>query len=308
MIREEAVLFGAETQLVGVVTDPDAARSRPSKPAVILLNAGLLHRVGPNRIYVKLARALAARGFVVLRFDFSNIGDSPPRPDGLPFVQSTIRETQAAMDFLGAARGRGRFLLMGNCAGANHALRVAGDEPRVVGLGLVDVYAWPTPVYDLYRYARRLRRPASWWNLLTGQSQLWGILRSRVWGQAREGTAERGGAVRSRERPPVTAVVASLLSVVRAGVSVCLLYSGGGPAYFHYRTRLARPIRALRESGRIRVRAFPDADHVFTPLAAQTTLVATLCEWAESVSDARGDRATDGAVASPGASAPAGRR
>jgi hypothetical protein len=306
VIREDAVLFGGDARLVGVVTEPDPARSRPSRPAVILLNAGLLHRVGPNRIYVKLARALAGRGSVVLRFDFSNIGDSPPRPDGLPFEQSTIRETQAAMDFLGASRGRQRFLLIGSCAGANHALRVAQDEPRVVGLGLVDTYAWPTAAYDLYRYARRLSRPASWWNLLTGQSQLWQTLARRVRRPAGEGPTEGVVPVRAREQPPVSTVVASLLSVVRAGVSVCLLYSGGGPAYFHYRTRLARPLKRVRASGRVRVRAFPEADHVFTPLAAQATLVTTLCEWAESISDATGDRTADSA-GPPAAGARAGR-
>ena len=124
---------------------------------------------------------------------------------------------------LGPLRPAGAIPADRKLCGGQSRVRVAGDEPRVVGLGLVDAYAWPTAAYHLYRYARRLRRPESWWNLLAGRSQLWGILRRLVWRQDRPAAPEGGGPVRSRERPPVGLGVDSLLSIARAGVSVCLL-------------------------------------------------------------------------------------
>ena len=63
--------------LVGVAT---LGRPRPRfATALILLNAGLVHRMGPFRLYVQMARRLAAEGYAVLRFDQSGLGDSPRR-------------------------------------------------------------------------------------------------------------------------------------------------------------------------------------------------------------------------------------
>ena len=70
---EEVTRFGSNGSLVGILSRP--MRSNRNLPAILLLNAGLVHRVGPNRIYVRLARHFAALGFSVLRFDFSGIGD-----------------------------------------------------------------------------------------------------------------------------------------------------------------------------------------------------------------------------------------
>ncbi len=85
-MRERAVVFGDPPDLVGVLTEPDGVcRDR----GVIILNAGIIHRVGPNRLHVRMARALASLGFPVLRFDFSGQGDSGRRVDGPSYQEST---------------------------------------------------------------------------------------------------------------------------------------------------------------------------------------------------------------------------
>jgi alpha/beta superfamily hydrolase len=83
-MNEEAVHFGSLGSLIGIVTSA-ARRNNEDKPGVVLLNPGIVHRVGPGRIYVKIARALAEQGFTVLRFDFSGIGDSSVRLDNRRF-------------------------------------------------------------------------------------------------------------------------------------------------------------------------------------------------------------------------------
>lgn len=99
-MKEKALLFGKTRSLVGVLTDPEHAESAAKRPGVIILNSGLLPKIGPNRLHVKIARRLAAAGFVAMRFDFSGIGDSLPRKDGMSFARSAIVETQEAMDLL----------------------------------------------------------------------------------------------------------------------------------------------------------------------------------------------------------------
>ena len=59
-MKEEAVLFGSRESLAGVITEPSAAGWGKALPGFVFLNAGMTHRIGPNRLYVRLARDLAA--------------------------------------------------------------------------------------------------------------------------------------------------------------------------------------------------------------------------------------------------------
>jgi alpha-beta hydrolase superfamily lysophospholipase len=77
-MKEMAVRFGKFNSLIGVITEPDPPELGEN-PAIILSNAGLIHHIGPNRIYVKLARHLAENGYRVIRFDLSGVGGLPDR-------------------------------------------------------------------------------------------------------------------------------------------------------------------------------------------------------------------------------------
>ena len=60
-MRERVCEFGPQLNLTGLLTEPTAT-THPELPAVVMLNAGLLHRVGPHRMSVILARKLAEQG------------------------------------------------------------------------------------------------------------------------------------------------------------------------------------------------------------------------------------------------------
>src|SRR5690606_5770247 len=74
-MNERALRFGDGERLGGVLALPDETLAADA-PCIILLTAGLLHRPGPYRAYVDLARRLADAGYPVLRFDLSGIGES----------------------------------------------------------------------------------------------------------------------------------------------------------------------------------------------------------------------------------------
>ena len=82
MSREKVVRFGRETKLVGVLSEPQGG-GPVREPMLLLVNSGILHRVGACRFHVRLARRLASEGVSALRFDFSGIGDSEGE-GGLP--------------------------------------------------------------------------------------------------------------------------------------------------------------------------------------------------------------------------------
>ena len=123
-VHERVLRLGSEGHLVAIATDPPAPLAAPG---VIFLNAGVLHRVGPHRLHVLLARRLAAAGFAAVRMDLSGIGDSSPVPSGMSFRASSVADVRAAMDGLGSDDGTGaRFVLFGLCSGADNALATRG--------------------------------------------------------------------------------------------------------------------------------------------------------------------------------------
>ena len=244
---------------------------------------------------------------MVLRFDFSNIGRQPATLGRrLPFAQSTIRETQAAMDFLGASRGRSRFLLIGNCAGADHAVRVAGEELRVVGLGLVDAYASPPPPIIFIGTRDAWRRPASWWNLLAGRSQFWGIL-GRLVG-ARSVRARPGAAVSpapASDRRSGRWWAACSRWPAREWPCTCCTQAGAPRTFTIARAWRARSGRCASPGVSASARS-PMSTTCSHRWRRRTPWSRTLCEWAESVSSAGADRPAVPAVA-PGPGARAAR-
>jgi dienelactone hydrolase len=278
-MKETAVLLGESRSLVGVLTDPSPGGAARARPAVLLLNAGLLHRVGPHRVYVRIARRLAAAGYPVLRFDYSSIGDSAPRRDELSVEESALRETRAAMDFLAATRGAERFVLLGLCAGAENAFPVAREDPRVVGAVMIDGYAYRTPGYYVRYLFHRLFRARSWRHLLTGKSQWRRGVRMLLAG-AGSAPGEAPDPLLPRAFPPKAKVLADLKELIARGTSLYFIYSGGGmEEFYNYESQFAHAFPSLDLKDRVSVDFFQEADHLFTRLAYQDRLVASVEGW-----------------------------
>lgn len=127
LAHERVVHFGDRNALMGIVTHPAAGISQ-LKPALLFLNAGLIHRVGPFRMHVELARRMAAGAghrFTSFRLDQSGLGDSAPRVGGMSYEERAVADAREAMDALSARFGINRFIAIGLCAGAMNAHRAA---------------------------------------------------------------------------------------------------------------------------------------------------------------------------------------
>lgn len=274
-MREKAFLFGETKSLVGIVTEP--ATPVPGRPAVVVLNAGLIHRVGPNRLHVQLARRLAAAGFPVLRFDFSGIGDSKPRTDNRPFLDAAVEETRAAMDFLQSSRGVEQFVLAGICSGADSALRAACGDERVTGAVLIEGFAIALPGFFFYHHRKNLLRVRSWLRLLSGKSET--VSQVRAAAAARKSEDEID-IVSYFAQPDREVLLDELRGLRRRDVSMLFLYSTESPAYYSYRRLLHRKLRRTRGAGHVQSEAIDGADHTFTRLSDQRHLLKTVESWA----------------------------
>ncbi len=272
---ERAVKIGAQPALVSVISEPD--RSVAARPAFIMLNAGLIHRVGPNRLHVRLARALAAAGFVALRIDLSGRGDSDARRDDLSFSASGVVETRAAMQYLEASRGITRFVLFGICSGAATAGEVAYLDPRVAGAVIVEGPSFATRKFYLRYYAKRLLRLETWQNTVRGTNgigrRLWRL--AGVQPAAVEASMAEAGAVPSPQSPQLAA---ALQQMADRGVEQLAIFSGSTKEY-NYQGQLQEAFSSVDFHHRLEEAYFPEADHTFTRLVHQQQLIDRVLAW-----------------------------
>lgn len=281
-MREKAVLLQQGTSLIGVLSEPAPSEARGDVPAIIILNAGVIHRVGPNRLYVKIARDLASVGFSVLRFDFSGIGDSPLRSDNVPFDISSEEETQRAMDYLTATKQAQRFVLLGICSGANAAFRAACRDDRVTGIvGINGTYLNNDETQKMRQriqhrvhgryYRKHLLDGRKWWRVITGKSDIRSIMKFVV----RKCKEPR----RCPDRVP-SQTHASLQwnALARREVHSLLVYSEGSSALDAFSLAIEPSLRTVAPE-RLTVEVIQDSDHVFTLLWSQRVLIALIRTW-----------------------------
>lgn len=270
--HEIVVRFGDAESLVGIVT-PAAA---PNGTAVVLLNAGVIHRVGPHRMNVQLARRLAARGFTAMRFDLSGIGDSRSAVGELSFRERSVVETRAALDRLARDHGARRFVLFGLCSGADNALATALEDPRVQGLVMVDPFTYVT--------RRALGR-----KLVAKARSLGGPRRIVAWGlsvarrkvsarlAARKTTEESEPTQYGRVAPRADEFLGWLQKLVDRKAGILALYSGALGERYNHEDQLFEVFPALR--GRVDRAWFPEANHTFTARGEMLRLIEHATDW-----------------------------
>lgn len=270
-LRETALNFGPGGALVGVLSRPDASVPlRHPELAVVLLNAGVLHRVGPNRLHVRIARLLAENGVPAVRIDLPGIGDSGGITGHDSLIEEAMAGLGAAFDLLAKNGVARRFVVFGLCSGADHAFVAACTDPRVVGIALVD----PNRVYSTWKAkALRLRgwasRPEVWFRLLSGRYRLLSQLMRRKRPQ------ETGVMPLEEERRRVAVKLGELVS---RRVRICYMVTGERRAYI-YRNQLFDAFREVDLEPLTHVEIFRRANHTFTHEADKVRLEQTLARW-----------------------------
>jgi len=278
-VREKALKFGEDANLIGVLSEPPRGIEPLAEPAIILLNAGLLHRVGAARLYVRLARRLARMGFRVVRFDFSGIGDSDARRDSLSFEESAVEEIQEVMNLMDRTKQAGSFVLMGLCSGADMGFRTAGIDDRVVGVVQLDAYAYRTPGYYLHHYGKRALQAEVWKTFVaTRMKQVLGKTPPQGSPSDNEELVVNPYA---REFPPQAEVASALQQLVDRGVCMLNIFSGGQPFAYNHRGQYRRSFGTIDFGALLEVDYLGHADHIFSGLEHQEFVLERVATWME---------------------------
>lgn len=285
MVHERVVRFGPDKRLIGILTEPRAGSG--DRPGTLLLNSGLVHRIGASRMHVHMARALVKEGMTSLRFDFSGIGDSEPRRDGLTFEEAAVQEIRDAMDLLVHTRGIGRFILAGLCSGADMAFYGAQADERVIAIGQLDPFVYRTRYFYLMRYGPRLTKPTSWFNLIAGRNVIGRRLRGRTNVTSHDApTPDMIPTPYWRAFPPRDEVAAGLRSLVARRVHMLGIFSNGQPEHYNYAGQYRRAFADVAFGDLLTEVFLADADHIFTGPAQQSRMVEIFRTWAVGVAPA----------------------
>jgi dienelactone hydrolase len=280
--------YAREARIGSIVEEPvtisglSAIVSRPTtqvrpRAAVILLNAGAVRRVGPNRMYVTIARRCAADGVLVVRADLSGLGDSPAQRDAAEKIVygDTMVPDVAALAAWCRAAGAQQIGLAGLCSGGFYAMEAAILGERIAAMipinpGAADLFAYQA-AEDTERYRGSVRDAAKWKKLLSGQVDMRRLARS-LWSRARGQAlvvAER--AARRLGRPLPSDRAARFVATVASGVQATLVVCATDPALPYLRDTIGELWPRLERAGFV-LRVIDGPDHTFTPRWSQYVL------------------------------------
>jgi pimeloyl-ACP methyl ester carboxylesterase len=275
-MNERLIQFGPGDGLIGTVTLPEATAGA-APVAFLFFNAGFMHRVGPHRMNVRLARFLARHGYPSARFDFSGLGDSVRSHGNVEQKQRVLGEIEAAMNATAAQTGAQRFILVGLCSGTDACLWAGMENSRVVGTVLLDPFAYKTWRTSLNYLVNRIRKrgslPAA---MVAGVRSVAWTIRTKL---RRPKAAVRAEEFIVRPLPTRQEFERWIGTGLSRGVRMLVLYTGNFPNWYNYADQFTHRHGTFGNSPLLTHGYIPEANHTFTELALQKKLFERVLAW-----------------------------
>ncbi len=297
-IRECIILFGRSAKRFGIMSEPVEA-AVPTVPIVVLPNAGAVHHVGSNRLYVLLARSLSLAGFRCFRLDLPGLGDSvpdEPERENDVYPPTASAEIALALNTLATKYGSEPFVLMGLCSGAHTAFHAGLDlaAHRVAECALINPLTFyykrgmslRQPTYQHHRrwqeYMTSIRSPRHWLKLMRGESDVLDIF-SFVVAQARIRIAAKMRLWRRRWYPADATMTeddleTDLPRLLASGRKLTFILSRMDPGYALLTTGGGDTVKKLIREKRIAIRFIEGADHTFSIRFPRCELIGTIVQ------------------------------
>ena len=283
--QEQAIQFACQGEpLVGIVSLPKTKSGESKANAnvgVVIIVGGPQYRAGSHRQFVLLARALAAAGTPVLRFDYRGMGDSAGELHTFENVNDDIASAIAALQT--AAPAVTQVALWGLCDGASAALLYcqATQDARVQGLCLLN--PWVRSEASLAKtqvkhyYTQRLRQKEFWIKLLSGKVAASAL--GELAGKFKNAFAGTSVKASQDDQQPYQTRMANAWRQFKG--EILLILSGDdytAKEFIETTKDHAAWAGALRKPQLTR-HDFPEADHTFSNSAMQHGVNAVTAQW-----------------------------
>lgn len=257
-------------QIQGIYCRPTG--TPPSERVVLMLNAGLIHRVGMGRLAVKLARQLASQGLASVRIDLPGIGDSPESPQRVSHLAASKHEVSRVIDQLQVDYQHSKVVLWGICDGADAGFVSAIEDPRVVGLMQVDPFLYRTKGWYLRHIARRLTSQSFWINRFRRAAQVED-------GKGADYRNSFEANLPAREMLSKLQVEAGYDRIISNGGQILVFVTGGCVYTYNYADQFYDLFPSLRRSPQVQLYYLPEADHVLSELVSQALVIRRVAGW-----------------------------
>jgi len=263
---EEAIRFGKDTHLVGVLSRPNHINT--NRPAILLISAGLIHKAGPHRMHTLLAHQLVSVGYCVLRFDLNGIGDSRRSHAECGVNERSVLDIVSAMDFLERYNITG-FVLGGLCSGAEDAFQTAHRDNRVKGIFMIDPHGYKTTGYYWRNFLFRVKRKTKW------------MIFSDIFNKEKSSrqSQELDELIAFRDYYPRHQVVEMLNTMLTRGLCVQYIYTGGVVNYFNYKRQFFDMFPELKSTQHVQVDYFPELDHTAIVEKDRNKIMGSIKHW-----------------------------
>jgi exosortase A-associated hydrolase 1 len=292
--REAPLCFYCKGEtLVGIVHLPD----KPTRRGMIIVVGGPQYRVGSHREFVLVARALAAAGIPILRFDYRGMGDSDGDFQGFEAIDDDI--TAAIDAFTTYLPELDQVVLWGLCDAASAILFYAHRDNRVGGVIALNPWvhteAGMAVAYLKHYYIRRLLEPQFWQKIWRGDFDLRGAMSS--FSSLLKTALGKDGPSDDPAQPATTGTLAAtrsdcpqLAARVAEGVArfdgpVMLILSGNDLIAREFEDVVAayERLRILLQTKRVTLHRLPAADHTFSRREWRDRVVVWTQDWVLSL-------------------------
>ena len=301
-VTEMPICFGKQRELFGIFCEP-SVKVADSRPTILFLNAGAVHHIGANRLYVFLVRELAKSGFCSLRMDFNGLGDSIALDGEIEnelYKSTTSNNVGLAIEELQQCFESRKFILAGLCGGAYASFHAKLDLPNmpIVECILINplTFYWQegmsldaSPVAH-YRnwdsYMKSLRQWDRWIKLLSGNVSIKNIFttafkRSIIFMGSKIRTAKN---ISNIHKPPTLIekpkgdLSTDIKRLVSDNTQLSFIFSDTDPGRGILMSEAKSTVKKLIQKESISISLIENADHTFKPRKARQQLISHLKE------------------------------
>ena len=194
------------------------------------------------------------------------------RDDTRPDAERNVADVREAMLTVKKQRGFEQFVLVGFCSSVDAAHAVGVDSPEVVGMIYLEGYQYRTRRFYL-EYPRRLLERNRWERLLR--------LKYPDFFNEPKNLNDRSldpETVFVRDYPTQEQLTADMRKMVKRGVRMLCMYSGGDTNY-SYESQFYDFVKAPEIAPSVELVFYPSADHTFYLVEHRERVMSGITDW-----------------------------
>jgi hypothetical protein len=287
-MKEKILCFGKYSHLIGILTYPEEAKA---EYCVIYTNSGVIHKVGPNEINVRLSRALCAEGIAGFRFDSSGLGDSESLGDNSLSGDNKINEIKEAICEITKNMEVSKFIIFGLCSSSTFAIESLKKIELVKGAIIADgTFNNENEIKKLLKdalincklryYKKNAFKISRWRKIISGESH---FLKKKILLQVTGFLISRLKKIiiseKTKQLPEKEIVSLDFDHITGEEKRLYLLFTEGDHMYDLFNLSLKRGIFRYSKSNYIKCEILKNVDHTFTTHWSQTMLILKIKNW-----------------------------